>query len=205
MGRHQAETAETISAQGRPAQRQSRPYTATHNHSQLEANRQEDKEMADLSQQLSAWSKAVASMDMTTSSEQMLNMIAALKVPGVNMDALVASQRDNLEALNAANQAALEGMKAVGEWQAKLLQETMRELTAAIGKLSQSGSPQQLLAAESDLAKKAFATAVGQMQELTQIVIQANQQASAAIAKRIPESLGEIKDVLKLPEASGKA
>ncbi|HRI91143.1 MAG: TIGR01841 family phasin [Candidatus Accumulibacter sp.] len=161
--------------------------------------------MADLSQQLSAWSKAVASMDMTTSSEQMLNMIAALKVPGVNMDALVASQRDNLEALNAANQAALEGMKAVGEWQAKLLQETMRELTAAIGKLSQSGSPQQLLAAESDLAKKAFATAVGQMQELTQIVIQANQQASAAIAKRIPESLGEIKDVLKLPEASGKA
>ncbi|EXI87001.1 MAG: phasin family protein [Candidatus Accumulibacter regalis] len=160
--------------------------------------------MADLSQQLSAWSKAVASMDMTTSSEQMLNMIAALKVPGVNMDALVASQRDNLEALNAANQAALEGMKAVGEWQAKLLQETMRELTAAIGKLSQSGSPQQLLAAESDLAKKAFATAVGQMQELTQIVIQANQQASAAIAKRIPESLGEIKDVLKLPEASGK-
>lgn len=161
--------------------------------------------MADLSQQLSAWSKAVASMDMTTSSEQMLNMIAALKVPGVNMDALVASQRDNLEALNAANQAAMEGMKAVGAWQAKLLQETMRELTAAIGKLSQSGSPQQLLAAESDLAKKAFATAVGQMQELTQIVIQANQQASAAIAKRIPESLGEIKDVLKLPEASGKA
>ncbi|WP_374682060.1 phasin family protein [Accumulibacter sp.] len=161
--------------------------------------------MADLSQQLGAWSKAVASMDMTTSSEQMLNMIAALKVPGVNMDALVASQRDNLEALNAANQAAMEGMKAVGAWQAKLLQETMRELTAAIGKLSQSGSPQQLLAAESDLAKKAFATAVGQMQELTQIVIQANQQASAAIAKRIPESLGEIKDVLKLPEASGKA
>ncbi len=161
--------------------------------------------MAELSQQLGDWSKAVASMDMTTSSEQMLNMIAALKVPGVNMDALVASQRDNLEALNAANQAALEGMKAVGEWQAKLLQETMRELTAAIGKLSQSGSPQQLLAAESDLAKKAFATAVGQMQELTQIVIQANQQASAAIAKRIPESLGEIKDVLKLPEASGKA
>ncbi|WP_291989410.1 TIGR01841 family phasin [Candidatus Accumulibacter sp. ACC007] len=161
--------------------------------------------MAELSQQLGDWSKAVASMDMTTSSEQMLNMIAALKVPGVNMDALVASQRDNLEALNAANQAALEGMKAVGEWQAKLLQETMRELTAAIGKLSQSGSPQQLLAVESDLAKKAFATAVGQMQELTQIVIQANQQASAAIAKRIPESLGEIKDVLKLPGASGEA
>lgn len=135
----------------------------------------------------------------------MLNFIASLKLPGVNMDALVASQRDNLEALNASNQAALEGMKAVGAWQAKLLQETMRELTAAIGKLSQSGSPQQLVANESELAKKAFSTAVRQMQELTQIVIQANQQAAAAIARRIPESLGEINDVLKLPEASGKS
>ena len=160
--------------------------------------------MADLSQQLSAWSKAVASMDVTKSSEQLLNIMAGLKVPGVNMDALVASQRDNLEALNAANQVALEGMKAVGAWQVKLLQETMRELSTAIGKLSQSGSPQQLLATESELAKKAFATAVRQMQELTQIVIQANQQASAAIAKRIPESLGEIKDVLKLPEGPAK-
>ncbi|EXI78590.1 MAG: phasin family protein [Candidatus Accumulibacter appositus] len=161
--------------------------------------------MADLSQQLSDWTKAVASMDLTKSSEQMLNFMAGVKLPGVNMDALVASQRDNLEALNASNQAALAGMKAVGEWQGKLLQETMRELTAAIGKLAQSGSPQELLASESELAKKAFATAVRQMQELTQIVIQANQQASAEIAKRIPESLGEIKDVLKLPEGSGKA
>jgi phasin family protein len=76
----------------------------------------------------------------------------------------------------------------------------MRELANAIGKLSQSGSPQQLLATESELAKKGFATAVRQMQEFTQIVIQANQRASAAIAKRIPESLAEIRDVLKLPD-----
>jgi phasin family protein len=156
--------------------------------------------MADLSQQLSDWSKAVASMDVTKSSEQLLAIMAGLKVPGVNMDALLASHRDNLEALNAANQAALEGMQAVGAWQAQLLQETMRELANAIGKLSQSGSPQQLLATESELAKKGFATAVRQMQEFTQIVIQANQRASAAIAKRIPESLAEIRDVLKLPD-----
>lgn len=160
--------------------------------------------MADLSQQFSDWSKAIASMDVTRSSEQMLNIMAALKLPGVNMDALVASQRSNLEALNASNQAALEGMKAVGGWQAKLLQETMRELTIAIGGLAQAGSPQQMVATQTELAKKAFATAVSQMQELTQIMVQANQQATAAVAKRIPESLGEIRDVLKLPEPPAK-
>ena len=161
--------------------------------------------MTDLSQQFGDWSKAIASMDVTRSNERMLDMMAALKLPGVNMDALVASQRDNLEALNASNQAALAGMKAIGEWQAKLLQETMRELTTAIGGLAQAGSPKQMVATETELAKKAFATAVGQMQELTQIVIQANQQATAAIARRIPESLGEIKDVLKLPDPSARS
>ena len=53
--------------------------------------------------------------------------MAGLKVPGVNMDALVASQRSNLEALSAANLAAMQGVKAVGEWQVKILQETMQQ------------------------------------------------------------------------------
>lgn len=161
--------------------------------------------MADVSQLMQEWSKVISSIDATKGSEQLFNTLASLKVPGVNMDALVASQRDNLEALSASNRAALEGMKAVGEWQVKLMQETMRELTAAIGGLARTGSPQQLVLAESELARKAFETAVSQMQELTAIVINANQQAASAIAKRIPESVGEIKDVLKLPQSPAKS
>jgi hypothetical protein len=37
------------------------------------------------------------------------------------------------------------------------------------------------------------------MRGLAEIVIRANQQATDAIVKRIPESLEEIKDVLKIP------
>ncbi|WP_300342096.1 phasin family protein [Accumulibacter sp.] len=161
--------------------------------------------MADVSQLMQEWSKVISSIDATKGSEQLLNTLASLKVPGVNMDALVASQRDNLEALSASNRAALEGMKAVGAWQVKLMQETMRELTSAIGGLASAGSPQQLVWAESELARKAFATAVSQMQELTAIVVNANQQATAAIAKRLPESVGEIGDVLKLPQSPTKS
>ena len=154
--------------------------------------------MTDLSKLLSDWSKAISSMDVTKGSEELLNIMAGLKVPGLNMDALVASQRDNLEALSASNRAALAGMKAVGEWQVKILQETMQELTAAISGLTKGGSPQEIAAAETELARKAFETAVGEMRELADIVGKANQQATEAIAKRIPASLNEIKEVLKL-------
>ncbi len=159
--------------------------------------------MTDISKPLSDLLKSMASLDVTKGSEQVLGFLAGLKVPGVNMDALVASQRDNLEALSASNRAAVEGVKAVGEWQMQILKETAQELTAAIGGLTKVGSPQEMIAAEADLAKKAFETAVSKMRELSEIVTRANQQATDAIVNRIPASLEEIKDVLKLPQAPG--
>ena len=158
--------------------------------------------MAKPMQPMQDWGKTLASLDLTKGSEKLLNTLAGLNVPGVDMDALVASQRDNLEALGAANRAALEGAKAVGEWQARILQETMQALTAAASARAKVGTPQQMVATETELAKKAFETAVRSMRELAEIVTQANQKAADAIIKRIPESLDEIKDVLKIDTSS---
>ncbi len=159
--------------------------------------------MTDISKPLGDWLKSMSALDVTEGTEQLLNLVAGLKVPGVNMDALVASQRNNLEALSAANRAAVEGIKAIGEWQVKILQETVQELTTAIGGMAKVGSPQQMIAAETELAKKSFETAVSRMRELSEIVTKANQQATDAIVNRIPESLEEIKEVLKLPPSPG--
>ena len=120
----------------------------------------EHRIMAKPIQPMQDWGKTLASLDLTKGSEELLNTLAGLNVPGVDMDALVASQRDNLEALGAANRAALEGAKAVGEWQAKILQETMQALTAAMSARAKVGTPQQMVATETELAKKAFETAV---------------------------------------------
>jgi phasin family protein len=156
--------------------------------------------MMDMSKLMTDWVKAMSSLDATKGSEQFLNALASLNVPGVNMDALVSSQRQNVEALSAANYAAMEGIKAVGEWQMKILQETMQELTAAIGGLAKVGSPQQMVAVETELAKKAFETAVSKMRELAAIMTSANEQATDAIVRRVPRSLDEIREVLKLPQ-----
>lgn len=167
------------------------------------ASEAEDRKVTDISKILGDWLKSMSILDVTKGTEQLLDLLAGLNVPGVNMDALVASQKDNLEALSAANRAAVEGVKAVGEWQVKILQETVQELTTAIGGLAKVGSPQQMIAAETELAKKAFETAVRKMRELSEIVAKANQQATDAIVSRIPASLEEIKDVLKLPPSPG--
>jgi phasin family protein len=139
-------------------------------------------------------------VDFSKGADELIKMLAQYKVPGVNMDALVASQRDNLEALAAANRAALGGMKAVTEWQVKILRETMEKLTNAVGELAKAGSPQDVVAKQADLAKHAFQAAVTHIQEFAEIVNKAHQEATDAITKRITESLDEIKDALKIKQ-----
>ena len=53
---------------------------------------------------------------------------------------------------------------------------------------------------QTELAKRAFETAVKNMRELADIVNKANEEATRAIVERVPESLDEIKEVLKVKQ-----
>ena len=117
-------------------------------------------------------------------------------MPGVDMDAVVASQRKNVEALTSANRVAFEGVQAVAKRQAEILQETMTEVSGAIDQLSKAGSPQEAAARQADLAKEAFEKALSNMRELAEMVAKSNEEATQAINARISESLDEIKGLV---------
>ena len=120
------------------------------------------------------------------------------------MDAIVASQKKNLEALTSANRVAIEGLQAVAKRQAEILQETMNEASKAVDALSKAGSPPEVAAKQAELAKDAFERALSNMRELAEMVSKANQEATSTINARISASLDEIKEValkLKQPAA----
>ena len=139
-------------------------------------------------------------LDVTKGAEEVLTKLAQLQVPGVDMDALVASQRDNLEALSSANRAAMEGIKGIGEWQMKILSQAIDEIGKTTRGMTGVHSPQEMVVEQTELAKRAFETAVANMLELAEIVNKANENASKAIVDRVPESLEEIKEVLKVKQ-----
>jgi phasin family protein len=157
--------------------------------------------MADASQVWTDWVRAVESLDMTDETRKLLLAMAKLKIPGVDMDMLVASQLRNLAALGESNRAVLEGVKAVGKWQTELLQVTMDQLAAATAARAKVTSLQQIGATEAELAKTALETAIREMQELANIVTEANRHAVEAIAERVPKSLEDIQKILKSPTA----
>lgn len=145
--------------------------------------------------------KFMKDFDPTKMVDELSKMMKQYKLPGVDMDSVVASQKRNLEALTSANRVAFEGMQAVAKRQAEILQETMNEASKAVDALSKAGSPQDLAAKQAELAKNAFERALSNMRELADMVAKSNQEATNTINTRISASLDEIKDLaLKLKQ-----
>ena len=127
----------------------------------------------------------------------MSKMLGDVKIPGFDMDAIMAAQRKNIEALTAANQAAVQGMQAVAQRQAEILSQAMNEVSSIAQQLAGSASnPQEMTTKQAELARKAFEQALANMRELAEMVSKSNTEAFAIINKRVTESLQELKGLV---------
>lgn len=122
-------------------------------------------------------------------------LISEFKVPGIDVDGLMAAQRKNIEAVTAANKVAFEGMQAVATRQAEILRQTMQEMSSVMSDLMSAGTPEERVAKQADLAKQAFEKALANMREIAEMITKANTEAADLINKRISATLDELKVV----------
>ncbi len=123
-------------------------------------------------------------------------MLADFKVPGVDLESMVASQRKNIEAVTAANQLAIEGMQAVVRRQAEILSTTLEETGTILTEVLGAGAPEDKAAKQAELVKSAFENALSNMKELAELVAKSNTEAANVISKRVSEGLEELKTAL---------
>jgi phasin family protein len=128
-------------------------------------------------------------------------MMADFKVPGVDYESVVATQRKNIEALTQANQLVVEGMQAVARRQSEILRQTMDETSKAMQQMMEQSAPEAKLAKQTDLAKTAFDTALANMRELAELVTKSNRDAFDVINGRVAASLDELKTVMATAKA----
>jgi len=133
--------------------------------------------------------------------EELTSKLKDYRLPGIEVDAVVASQRKNVEALAHASRAAFEGAEAVAKRQADILQETMNQTAKSFATLAEAGSPPEVAAKQAELAKEAFEKALGNMRELAEMVTKAQQGAIDTMSGRFSHSLDELKQMaLKMKE-----
>ena len=125
-------------------------------------------------------------------------MMTDFKVPGVDMDSVLESQRRNIQALTNANQLAAEGVQAVARRQAEIMRETMSEVQKATQDLMSPGAtPEQAVTKQTELAKSAFEQAISNMREVAEMMTKSQNEAVDVINRRISENLDEIKRMVQ--------
>ena len=124
-------------------------------------------------------------------------MFSEFKIPGMDMQSLVATQRRNIEAVQTANQLAIEGVQAVVRRQSEIMRQMVEESSTVLREMMTSGAPEQKIAQQTELVKSAFEKALGNLRELTEMVAKSNTEAADVLTKRIGESLTELKSSLQ--------
>jgi phasin family protein len=123
--------------------------------------------------------------------------LAALRVPGVDAEALISAQQKNMDALVEANKAAAAGYQDLFKKQMTIFEETMAEAQKQMKAFEATQIDPEKAKAQGDLARAAFEKALANMQALAEAAQKANAEAYEIVAARIKESLGELRDMAK--------
>lgn len=119
------------------------------------------------------------------------------KVPGVDVDGLMASQRKNLEAIAAANKVAVDSMQAVLRRQAELMQQAMEEARTVAASLTDNAPLPEKMAKQTEITKEAFERAAANARELAEMLARSNTEVANLMQARVAEAMNEIKAVVE--------
>jgi phasin family protein len=121
-------------------------------------------------------------------------LLANMKMPGVDADAVVKAQQKNMDALVEANKAAAAGYQDLFKKQIAIFEETMAEAQRQMQSFD-AAKIDERAKAQAELAKAAFEKALANMQALAESAQKANAEAYEIVSARIRESIDELKDM----------
>lgn len=119
-----------------------------------------------------------------------------IKVPGVDVEGLMASQKKNLDAITEANKVAFEGAQALAQRQTEIMREAMDEVSAATKDLMASASPQEASTKQAEHLKEGMEKALTNMRELSEMMAKSSSEAFGVVNGRLNESMEEFKGLL---------
>ena len=124
-------------------------------------------------------------------------MMADFRFRPFDVEALMAAQRRNIEALSQANQLAVEGMQAVAKRQIEVARQAVEDMSALFRDLAQPASPEDRIAKNTEFAKQMLEKSVNHGREITLLATKAGTEAADVLRKRATEGLDEFRELAK--------
>ena len=121
------------------------------------------------------------------------NMGEQLKIPSFDMTKIMEHQQKNLEAMTRSWQAMASGASEIAQKQRSIFETTMKDVTAMAQSYKPGGSPQEIMAKQTEFAKKAMEAAIANTRDIAELVQKSSSDAFKIVQDRMKESYEEIK------------
>jgi len=118
-------------------------------------------------------------------------MLKQVQIPGVDVGKLIESQRDNIKALQEANQTAVQGWQNLMTRQTEQMREALETWQTAVSDTLKS-PPAEMAQKQIEHGQKAFEKALSNMRELAEMAIKSQTEAAEVIRKRFEAGLRDI-------------
>lgn len=120
-------------------------------------------------------------------------MFADFRFRPIDVEAVWAAQRRNIEALSQANQLAVEGVHALAKRHIEMTQQTLEDFSTLVHEMAQPSSPQDRIAKHTEFTKKMIDKSLNHGREVAALATKAGAEATEVLQKRTTEGLDEMR------------
>ena len=120
-------------------------------------------------------------------------LVGNFKLPGVDVKAIVESQRKDMEALAEANRQAYEGIKALAKRRNEILQEALSEWQAAM----KDATGKDAISKNAERAKQGVKQAIDRFRELAEMESETRRKSWKVLQDRFQENVANLQSLLK--------
>lgn len=117
-----------------------------------------------------------------------------LKMPNVDVDAILDHHRKNLEALENSAKASAAGASSLFKRQREMLEESLHEISEMAQNYKVPGNAQDMVSKQTEFARKSFETAVKNASEVADLVKKSGSESVDILRGRIKDALQEIRE-----------
>ena len=125
------------------------------------------------------------------------NLGEQLKIPSFDVKKIMEQQQKNLEAMAKSWQAMAGGANEIAKKQREIFEEAVKDVTAMAQEYKPGGSPQEIIAKQTEFAKKAMEAAIANTRDIAELVQKSSTEAFKIVQDRMKESYDEIRSTVE--------
>jgi len=132
-------------------------------------------------------------LDPTALTEQYKELFGKLNLHNLDTNALIETQRKNVQALTDANRAILENTQSLFQRQTEMLQQVLEEVPEAVKSLGSSKSAQEAAEKQIKMIEDSVSKALANFSEIVEMMRKSQDETTKQVSSRFNEGLEELR------------